>query len=772
MTFVSHALFNPAQRQAVEHLNGPLLVLAGAGSGKTRVLTYRIANLIETHGIDPGQIFAVTFTNKAAGEMKARIQTLFCQQRAMATVGMPFDELLPAQQSGVLKWVERNVIQPLWVGTFHALCGRMLRSCVDQYRDWAGRQWSNNFNIADDGDTQSLIKQIVLKELNLDENRYQPRAIRHTISRAKNLGQTPEAFLQSEGANFRNQRITEVYERYQAKLAENNTLDFDDLLLIPTRLFEQQPDLLEYWHRRFTHILVDEYQDTNRTQYTLIQQLATGGRKQQGWENRSVFVVGDADQSIYSFRCADVRIILEFQEQLGNAESLVKLEENYRSTPEILEVANHLINRNQERLDKVLRPTRAAGPKAYCFRAEDEEEESRFIVRQMKTLMTKEGRRWRDFAILYRTNSQSRAIEDQLRGEGIPYTVVGGLKFYDRKEIKDLLAYLKLIYNPDDALSLKRAIATPRRGIGAKTLEGLEATAASQGTSLWTVMNDLEQVKVAASRGAKPVLQFVAQVQEWQSFAQGQDVLQILDRVLEDSGYLAALQNENTPEADNRIENILELRSSAQSFLEKSEDPALGNYLASASLASDLDSWDGDKNQVSLMTIHAAKGLEFPVVFITGLEQGLFPHARSLDDPAALEEERRLCYVAVTRAENRLYLCYAQQRRLWGEAEPAVPSQFLFEIPPDFLTGSPPKQFTGSTAKTTATKEQSDLGLIRVQARDLQVGSVVLHKGYGQGTVTHLLEGGTQFSVAVSFPGIGRKIINPKMTALYQVSGG
>ncbi|WP_287128094.1 ATP-dependent helicase [Candidatus Cyanaurora vandensis] len=767
MTLASLALLNEAQRRAVEHLDGPLLVLAGAGSGKTRVLTYRIANLIETHGVDPAQIFAVTFTNKAAEEMKLRIERLFCQQRAMATVQMPYEELLPSAQNQVQQWVRRNVISPLWVGTFHALCGRLLRSVVDKYRDWAGRQWSNNFNIADESDAQGLIKQIVLHELNLDENRFPPRTLRHTISRAKNMGQTPEAFLDHEGKTARTQRVAEVYERYQARLAENNTLDFDDLILVPTRLFAQQPELLRHWHQRFTHVLVDEYQDTNRTQYELIQQLTTGG-KTPDWTGRSVFVVGDADQSIYSFRCADFRILLEFQEQLGTPEAVIKLEENYRSTPEILEVANHLIHRNQERLDKELRPTRPSGSKVYCHQAEDEEDESRFILRQIRRLHDKEGRRFQDFAVLYRTNSQSRAIEDQLRNENVPYTVVGGLKFYDRKEVKDILSYLKLLYNPDDALSLKRAIAAPRRGIGAKTLETLTETAAQQGVSLWRVMDNPDWVKVVG-RGAKPILQFVAQVKGWQALAQTADVLSVLDKVLEESGYVRALTEERTPEADNRLENLQELRASAQGFLEKNEDMSLGNYLASVSLASDLDNYEGERNQVSLMTIHAAKGLEFPVVFLTGLEQGLFPHQRSLEDPPALEEERRLCYVAITRAQNRLYLTYAQERRTWGDREPAIPSQFLQEIPEEMLAGTVPQSRKKTKSPTTTTTAPTGHNLTRVQAKELMVGTRVLHSSYGIGKVTHLLEGGTQFSVAIQFPGLGKKIINPRLTPLYQL---
>jgi DNA helicase II / ATP-dependent DNA helicase PcrA len=769
MPLAALALMNPNQRKAVEHVNGPLLVLAGAGSGKTRVLTYRIANLIESHGVDPAQIFAVTFTNKAAGEMKHRIQALFCQQRAMNLRDMPFDELLRSEQNKIQRWVTKEVIAPLWVGTFHALCGRLLRSGIEKYTDWSGRSWKSNFNIADEGDVQSIIKQIIIQDLNLDEQRYQPRPIRFEISRAKNQGLTPTDFLKQEGANFRNQRVADIYERYQARLAENNTLDFDDLIWIPTRLFAQHPDTLAYWHKRFTHVLVDEYQDTNRTQYQLIEQLVTGGvdHAHMDWSNRSVFVVGDADQSIYSFRCADFRIIMEFQETLGNADSLVKLEENYRSTPEILATANHLINRNQERFDKVLRPTRDSGHKVHCQRTEDEEEEGRFIVQNIIQQHTQENRRWKDFAILYRTNSQSRAIEDQLRQQQIPYTVIGGLKFYDRKEIKDILSYLKFIHNPDDSLSLRRAISVPKRGIGPKTLETVSLLAMQQGVGLWQAMNDHERVRLNLNRGAKQLEQFVTQVNDWQNYAQNANALEVLDKVLEESGYVLALREENTQEADNRLENILELRSGVQGFLEKNDEMSLAAYLAVVSLYSDLDDLDSEKNQVSLMTIHASKGLEYPVVFVAGWEQGLFPHERSMDDASAIEEERRLAYVAITRAQTRLFLSYTQQRRLWGETKPVIPSQFLYELPPDQISGILPKRHSKSKAAGTQTEEATSL--IRVQAEDLAVGDTVIHKTFGSGQVTHMLAGNIQMSVAVNFPGLGRKILNPKQTPLFRL---
>ncbi|MGE5655744.1 MAG: UvrD-helicase domain-containing protein, partial [Actinomycetota bacterium] len=479
LDFLSH--LNASQRQAVEHFNGPLLVVAGAGSGKTRALTYRVANLLRTHRVHPENILAVTFTNKAAREMKDRIEKLLANQQAQAELGKPLEELGADQQTRLRSQVYRTITKHLWMGTFHSLCGRILRYDIEKYRDEKGRQWQRNFSIFDEDDAQKVIKEIVTKTLNLDDKKFDPRKVRYAISNAKNKGFSPQDYLKSE-PDYRGRVIADVYSRYQDALAANNSLDFDDLIRVPVELFRQNEQILAYWHQKFRHILVDEYQDTNRTQYDFIRLLATNGGNPKyfdDWQNRSIFVVGDVDQSIYSFRMADYTILLEFQDDFGDGlpddktRTMVKLEENYRSRANILQLANHLIEKNTERIDKILRPTREPGVPITVWRAENELEEAEFVANQINALKRQhsEFEAGSNFAILYRTNAQSRAFEEALLHRNIKYNIVGGLKFYDRKEIKDVLAYLRAIANPADSISLKRIINTPRRGIGATTVD-------------------------------------------------------------------------------------------------------------------------------------------------------------------------------------------------------------------------------------------------------------------------------------------------------------
>ena len=460
--FLSH--LNPSQRQAVEHFCGPLLVVAGAGSGKTRALTYRISNLVMRHQVNPENILAVTFTNKAAREMKERIEKLFAEQLAQQEHGKALELLAPQQQTKLRSQVYKTITKPLWIGTFHSLCARLLRMEIEKYQDEKGRKWQRNFSIFDESDVQSLIKDIVVNQLNLDDRKFQPRSVRFAISNAKNQGWNPQE-LEANQQDFRGRVVAQVYSKYQDSLAGNNGLDFDDLIRVLVQLLKQNGQVLGYWHQQFRHMLVDEYQDTNRTQYDLLRLLATNGtdtRNFKDWDHRSVFVVGDADQSIYSFRAADFKILMGFQQDFGDGlpdddtRTMVKLEENYRSTENILQVANELIDNNTERIDKILKPTRGAGEPIYCYRADDELHESDFVVQQIRTLEQSHPElSWGDFAILYRTNAQSRAFEEGLVRWSIPYTVVGGLKFYDRREIKDVLAYLRLIVNPADTVSLK-----------------------------------------------------------------------------------------------------------------------------------------------------------------------------------------------------------------------------------------------------------------------------------------------------------------------------
>ncbi|HYW20941.1 MAG TPA: DNA helicase PcrA [Nodularia sp. (in: cyanobacteria)] len=767
--FLSH--LNPSQRQAVEHYCGPLLVVAGAGSGKTRALTYRIANLILKHRVDPEHILAVTFTNKAAREMKERIQRLFAEDLAMKKHGQKFDLLTEYQQMQLRSQVYKNTIKDLWCGTFHSLFSRILRFDIEKYQDEKGRRWTRNFSIFDESDVISLMKEIVNKQLNLDDKKFDARSVRYAISNAKNQGLSPQEF-EREQPNYRGRVIAQVYNSYQDKLAENNALDFDDLILVPTRLFQQNEQVLGYWHRKFNHILVDEYQDTNRTQYDLIRLLVTNGEESKSaweWQNRSVFVVGDADQSIYSFRMADFTILLEFQQEFGDGladddtRSMVKLEENYRSCENILQAANELIENNTQRIDKVLKPTRGKGEQIYCHKADNEMEEAEFVIGQIRTLAQQNPELdWGSFAILYRTNAQSRPFEELLVRNQIPYTVVGGMKFYDRKEIKDVIAYLRAIANPADRVSLLRVINTPRRGIGKATIESLVNASNELGTTLWEILSDETSVNTLAGRSAKAVNNFAKMINNCKEQAATVPVSELVQELLNESGYIQDLQNQGTDEAEDRIQNVQELYNAVLQFQEESEDVSLTAFLQSSALSSDLDNLKEGQKAVSLMTLHASKGLEFPVVFLVGLEQGLFPGNRSLSNPESLEEERRLCYVGITRAQERLYLSHARERRLYGSREPAMRSQFLNELPEELLN-------TRNKVGHTQTKTAAKAGGKPYTPQTWQVGDRVLHKSFGIGEITHVFGQDNKVSVAVKFASLGQKIVDPRIAQLQRV---
>ena len=776
--FLAH--LNPSQRRAVEHYCGPLLVVAGAGSGKTRALTYRIANLVLTHKVDPENILSVTFTNKAAREMKERIEKLFAEREAQSKHGKPLEALPDREQTKLRSHVYKTITKELWIGTFHALCARILRFDIEKYQAPQGYQWNRNFSIFDESDAQALVKDIVTTQLNLDDKKFDPRSVRYAISNAKNQGWSP-ADLEREQPNFRGRTIANVYSEYQKSLAANNALDFDDLILIPVQLFRQNEQVLAYWSQRFRHILVDEYQDTNRTQYDLIRLLvtnSTSASKYSDWNHRSIFVVGDADQSIYSFRMADFRILMDFQHDFGDGlldddtRTMVKLEENYRSTENILQMANHLIENNTERIDKVLRPTRGTGEAIFCYRADDEVEEAHFVVTQIRQLALDNSElHWGNFAILYRTNAQSRAFEESLVRHDIPYNIVGGLRFYDRKEIKDVLAYLRAIANPQDALSLKRIINTPRRGIGKATIDRLEGAAKELDRSLWNVLTDETLVNTLAGRSAKAVNGFTQIIQTWQDKAETTPANEIVQGVLEDSRYVSELVAQGTEEADDRVQNVKELYNAVLQFEEENESATLPMFLANASLSSDLDNANEDQAKVSLMTLHSSKGLEFPVVFLVGLEQGLFPNFRSMEDPASLEEERRLCYVGITRAKERLFVSFARERRLYGSREPASPSIFLGELPRELLltnaASALPKKMATPIREIKAKRAAENAP--DTHADDWTVGDRVSHKAYGNGHVTHIFGAGNKICLAIKFPGIGQKIIDPKITSLQRV---
>jgi DNA helicase-2/ATP-dependent DNA helicase PcrA len=773
---------NSSQRQAVEHFCGPLLVVAGAGSGKTRALTYRVANLIDNHHIDPENILAVTFTNKAAREMKERMETLFAQQQAIEKFGKPLGGLEEYEQTRLRSKVWKTYIKPLWIGTFHSLCVRILRFDIEKYTDERGRTWKRTFSIFDESDAQSLVKEIVTKVLNLDDKKFDPRSIRYAISNAKNQGLSPQE-LEREQPNYRGKVIADVYARYQDRLAQNNALDFDDLIRVPVEIFKQNESVLGYWHHKFRHILVDEYQDTNRVQYEFIRLLVTNGespRTFDQWQNRSVFVVGDVDQAIYSFRMADFKILLEFQEDFGDGLSdvetrtMIKLEENYRSRDNILHAANQLIENNTQRIDKILRPTRGAGEPIYIHRASDEIEEAEFVANQIFTLVRQypEQLKWGDFAILYRTNAQSRNFEESLVRGSIPYNLVGGLKFYDRKEVKDILAYLRAIVNPDDTLSLTRIINSPRRGIGKTTLDRLVNAAQQLGVPLWEILSDEDSVNTLAGRTAKPIIQFAEMIRTWREKAAGLKATEVVQGILADSGYTEDLKTQKTDEADERLANVLELYNAVVQYEEDNTDAKLEDFLSNAALSSDLDDVKETDDRVSLMTLHAAKGLEFPVVFLVGVEQGILPHFRSMDDPASLEEERRLCYVGITRAQERLFITHTSERRTWGNKQPSVPSLFLSELPKEYMTGNATrnqKSLGQKKAETSSTEEKSQSAKLNTAPTNWRVGDKVMHRSFGMGEVTHLLGNDEKMTLAIKFPNLGSKIVDPKTAKLQRL---
>ena len=780
---------NDAQRAAVGHHCGPLLVVAGAGSGKTKALTHRIAHLIGHHGVDPGELLAVTFTNKAAREMKERLELLLSQRLAQSQFGQPLTTLPAHEQKQLRSRIYREVTKELWIGTFHALFARLLRFEIDKYKDPEGLSWTRQFTIYDESDAQSLVKEITTQELQLDPKRFEPKKLRWAISNAKNQGWLPgDLERQEAGQGHRGKLLVDTYRRYRRALAANNALDFDDLLLLPVQLLAQHEQVRSYWHRRFRHLLVDEYQDTNRTQYDLLKLLVTDGvapAEFNNWDNRSVFVVGDADQSIYSFRAADYTILMGFQDDFGDGapdqstRTMVKLEENYRSTATILEAANTLIARNSERIDKVLRPTRGEGELIRLTRCDDEVAEAEAVVQRMRDLEAAHpDLRWGDMAVLYRTNAQSRAIEEALVRWRVPYTVVGGLRFYDRREIKDVLAYLRLVINPADSVSLLRVLNVPRRGIGKTTIQRLNDASSQLGVPLWEVVNDPEAARTLGGRSAKGLLQFSELLNELRSGLESKPPSELVQLAMERSGYLSELIAEGTDEAEERRRNLQELVNAALQYQEENEEGSLEGFLASAALASDADSKDLDAERVVLMTLHASKGLEFPVVFLVGMEQGLFPSYRSLEDPGALEEERRLCYVGITRAKERLFLSHASERRLWGGMrEPAIPSVFLSELPDELIQGELPR-----SGRASLRREQRLDRLTRVDrepakpkrpgfrsqpaAHNWSVGERLSHDAFGEGTVTHLFGSGDKISVAVKFEGMGTKILDPRLAPI------
>ena len=639
---------NKEQVEAAQTTQGALLILAGAGSGKTKVLTSRIAYMIQ-HGAVAGKILAVTFTNKAAREMRERLA----------------------------KMVGENIVKYMWVGTFHSICGRILRQDIESYSFQSGKKLDKNFTIYDETDSLAVIKQAI-KKINLDDKIYQPKLIKAIISNAKNKMQDSYTFA-TFARDFKSQNIAKVFEFYENTLNNNNAIDFDDMLLITVKLLEQNPDVRQKYYKKFQHILVDEYQDTNQAQYQLVKALYTNLQAKIP-ESRSLCVVGDVDQSIYSWRGADFRIILNFQNDFPNAK-VVKLEQNYRSTSNILNAANAIIENNEERVDKVLYSQKGDGEKISLYEAQDEADEANYIVNSIRDTSDN----YNQFAILYRTNNQSRALEEALIAAGIPYRIYGGLKFYDRKEIKDAIAYLKLVYNPDDSQSLRRIINVPKRAIGETTIKHLQEYADENDLSLYRAIKDVDDITAIKSGTAAKLKDFATMLEKFKEAEKKYSLPEFLGLILERSGYLKELHDSNTDEDEIRIENLQELVNVANEFEPEEDDNILGEFLTQVSLVSDIDGMDEIANNVTLMTLHASKGLEFPIVFLAGCDEGIFPSARCSNTLSELEEERRLMYVGVTRAENKLYLTTAKRRQMWGEYKYYTPSRFLDEIPANLI---------------------------------------------------------------------------------------
>lgn len=626
---------NPQQAEAVINTEGPMLIMAGAGSGKTKVLTCRVANLLQK-GVRPYRILAITFTNKAAAEMRERVNNM----------------------SG-------PAAKDVWLFTFHAFCARFLRMEIDKLPGYGG-----NFAIYDTADSQNLIKQI-LKEMNLDDKRFQPSGILSRISNAKNALQDAAAFARQAG-DFYEQKVADIYSRYEQKLQLNNALDFDDLLMLSIKLLQENKEVREKYQDRFDYLLVDEYQDTNHAQYLLTKFLAA--------KHRNICVVGDADQSIYGWRGADIQNILDFEKDYPDAK-VIKLEQNYRSTQVILDAANAVIENNTGRKPKNLWTENKSGADIIYFQAVDERDEARFVIEQLQNLQRTENKKLGDMAILYRTNTQSRIFEEMLIKSGISYNMVGGLKFYERKEIKDIIAYLRVIFNPADSLSLLRIINVPKRGIGDASLAKIQAYAAANNVSLFEAVSNAAAIDGLSSRFVSKLDDLAGIIFELMNLASEAPVEDLIDRVLRDTGYLEELENERTPQAQSRIDNLHELISVAQEFAASEEENNLENFLAHVALVSDIDDTELGEDAITLMTLHSSKGLEFPVVFLVGMEEGLFPHARTLMDETEIEEERRLCYVGITRAKEKLFLSSTKMRTIYGNTVTYPPSRFLQEIP-------------------------------------------------------------------------------------------
>ena len=725
---------NDRQCEAVKHTEGPLLITAGAGSGKTKVLTCRIAHLLEL-GVAPYRILAITFTNKAAKEMKERVTNL---------VGAQADSI--------------------WLSTFHSFCAKLLRFEVDGFHGY-----TRNFTIYDSSDQLVLVKDC-LKKLNLDDKQFMPRSVLGTISSAKNVLMDAKAFA-AKASDFYEQKVADVYALYQEKLRENNAVDFDDLLFLAVRLLQEKEEVREKYQSRFQYILVDEYQDTNHAQYALTKILAAR------WRN--ICVVGDADQSIYAWRGADIRNIIDFTRDYPDAAS-IKLEQNYRSTKTILHAANAVIDNNESRPKKTLWTENPAGNKIIHYQAQTEHDEADYIAGVIYNRHEISHEPYGVMAILFRTNAQSRVLEEKLMRYAIPYTMVGGTKFYDRKEIKDVLAYLRLLYNPEDSLSLTRIINVPKRNIGATTMEHVAAYAEEQGISLFEALSSTDEIPVT-KRARTSLENFAAMIFDLLNDIEGKDVLSLIETVIKQTGYGDMLDKEaeHDPQGESRKENVGEFLSVAKDYMDSNPDGNLQDFLENVALVSDVDDFESSDSKVTLMTLHAAKGLEFPVVFLTGLDEGLFPHSRTLLDPSQVEEERRLAYVGITRAERQLYVTNATTRTMYGRISAYMPSRFLAEIPPQLMedyhrksampqsrtTAVPGKQRVSILTKPVASSLPKKHAVTDTFAK----GDKVRHKIWGIGTVLDVIGEGPNMQMKIQFPTKGVRQVVVKYAPLEKI---
>lgn len=714
---------NKEQQQAVQHTEGPLLILAGAGSGKTKVLTVRIAHLLG-QGVNPYEILAITFTNKAAKEMKSRVEGL---------VG--------------------DVANRIWLSTFHSFCAKFLRFELDNFLGY-----NSNFTIYDTSDSQAVIK-AALKALNLDDKYYPVGAMIGAISDAKNKLLFASDF-RKQARDFYQQKVADVYEYYERELRKNNALDFDDLLLVAVKLLQSNEAVLDKYSKRFRYVMIDEYQDTNHAQYLLAKLLASH------WKN--IAVVGDADQSIYAWRGADIQNILDFEKDYPNCTS-IKLEQNYRSTKIILDAANAVIENNEGRPKKNLWTDKTEGTKIQHFTAQSEHEEAAFIGDTIAKKHDIHGVSYGDMAILYRTNAQSRVLEEALIKRALPYTMVGGTKFYDRKEIKDVLAYLRVLYNPFDDLSLLRIINVPKRSIGATTVAKLQDYARANGTSLFMTLTQLHLVDTIKGKTKEKLEEFGILIFTLVAEMEDKTVLDILEAILDRTGYLAQLEESTDPQDQARAENIGELLSVAKDFQDTNPTGTVEDFLEQVALVNDVDSFEQEESKVTLMTLHAAKGLEFPIVFLGGLEEGLFPHSRTLMNPEEIEEERRLAYVGITRAEKELYISNATTRTVFGRTSSYLPSRFIDEIPEELVDGLRAKRKVPDDIKRHVPQHMSVTSrpvtkpIVRNEViADWKVGDTAIHSKWGNGKVINVAGEGAGMKLTIEFPTQGVRVVMAK----------